>query len=109
VAQEVRQTIAHYRELQEIIALLGMEELSREDRVIVGRARRLIRFLTQPFLVTEAFTGRPGRTVEVAEVAAGCRALLDGRGDDMAEQAFYMVGDFDEAAARDATLKEAAR
>jgi F-type H+-transporting ATPase subunit beta len=109
VAQRVRKAIAHYRELQEVIALLGIEELSEEDRQIVARARRLLRFLTQPFVVTEAFTGRPGRTVPLAETLAGCRAILDGEGDGFAEAAFYMVGTFAEARAKhEAAQKEQA-
>jgi F-type H+-transporting ATPase subunit beta len=100
IAQSVRRTIARYRELQEVIALLGIEELSAEDRTAVGRARRLMRFLTQPFQVTEAFTGKPGRSVPLADTLAGCRAILDGAGDAMPESAFYMVGDFEEARAR---------
>ncbi|MFI4988853.1 MAG: F0F1 ATP synthase subunit beta, partial [Alphaproteobacteria bacterium] len=96
-AQEVRKAITHYRELQEIIALLGIEELSSEDRAAVKRARRLMRFLTQPFMVTVAFTGKPGRSVELAATLAGCRAILDGKADDWAESSLYMVGDLDEA------------
>jgi F-type H+/Na+-transporting ATPase subunit beta len=96
-AQEVRKTIAHYRELQEIIALLGIEELSAIDRTVVKRARRLMRFLTQPFMVTVAFTGKPGRAVDLAATIAGCRAILDGETDDWAEGSLYMVGDLDEA------------
>ncbi len=107
VAQAVRRAIAHYRELQEVIALLGIEELSAEDRTTVGRARRLIRFLTQPFQVTEAFTGHEGRTVPLAETLAGCRAILDGAGDAMPESAFYMIGAFAEAKSK-ATEKERA-
>lgn len=97
LAQEVRKTIAHYRDLQEIIALLGIEELSAADKTVVFRARRLLRFLTQPFLVTEAFTGMPGRSVDIRDTLLGCQAILDGRGDGLSEQAFYMVGAFDEA------------
>jgi F-type H+-transporting ATPase subunit beta len=100
LAARVRESIAHYRELQEVIALLGIEELSAEDRTIVARARRLQRFLTQPFMVTEAFTGRPGRTVALADTLAGCRAILDGEGDAWAESAFYMVGGLEEARAK---------
>jgi F-type H+-transporting ATPase subunit beta len=96
-AQRVRETIAHYRELQEVIALLGIEELSAEDRTIVGRARRLMRFLTQPFTVTEAFTGQRGCSVALKDTVGGCRAILDGRGDSWSEAAFYMVGTIDEA------------
>jgi len=97
IAQDVRKTIAHYRELREIIALLGIEELSTNDRTIVKRARRVMRFLTQPFMVTEAFTGKSGRTVELAATLKGCRAILDGEADDWAEGSLYMVGDLDEA------------
>lgn len=96
-AQDVRKTIAHYRELQEIIALLGIEELSAVDRTVVKRARRLMRFLTQPFMVTVAFTGKAGRAVELATTLAGCRAILDGVTDDWAEGSLYMVGDLEEA------------
>jgi len=101
IAQEVRRTIAHYRELQEIIALLGIEELSSADRATVKRARRLMRFLTQPFMVTVAFTGKPGRAVELDATLKGCRAILDGESDDWAEGSLYMVGDLDEARARE--------
>jgi len=96
-AQEVRRTIAHYRELQEVIALLGIEELSADDRIAVVRARHLMRFLTQPFMVTTAFTGKTGRTVELDATLAGCRAILDGEADGWAESSLYMVGDLDEA------------
>ena len=109
IAQDVRKTIAHYRELQEIIALLGIEELSAADRQVVKRARRLMRFLTQPFLVTVAFTGKPGRSVELEATLAGCRAILDGETDDWAESSLYMVGDLEEARLReDAARRDAA-
>ena len=101
IAQEVRKTIAHYRDLQEIIALLGIEELSAVDRQAVQRARRLMRFLTQPFMVTVAFTGKQGRTVEIADTLAGCRAILDGEADDWAESSLYMIGGLEEARARE--------
>jgi len=99
-AQAVRKTIAHYRDLQEIIALLGIEELSAADREAVTRARRLMRFLTQPFMVTVAFTGKQGRTVDLADTLAGCRAILDGETDDWAEGSLYMVGTLEEARER---------
>ncbi len=101
IADRVRRTIAHYRQLQEIIALLGIEELSAPDRTVVQRARRLLRFLTQPFFVTEAFTGRPGASVEIADVLHGCRAILDGEGDDWAEASFYMTGTLDDVRKRE--------
>lgn len=97
IADAVRRLIEHYRELQEIISLLGMDELSKTDRDAVGRARRLIRFLTQPFLVTSQFTGQQGTTVSMEETLEGCRAILDGKGDDWPEDAFYMIGALDEA------------
>ncbi len=100
VAQEVRKAIAHYRDLQEVIALLGIEELSAADRRIVKRARRLMRFLTQPFMVTVAFTGKPGRTVELEATLAGCEAILAGVADEWVESSLYMVGDFAEARAQ---------
>jgi F-type H+-transporting ATPase subunit beta len=101
VAQEVRKAIAHYRDLQEIIALLGIEELSADDRLIVRRARRLIRFLTQPLMVTEAFTGCKGCTINLATTVSGCQAILRGDGDDISEEAFYMIGSFEDAVAKD--------
>ncbi len=97
VAEEVRETIAHYRELQDIISLLGIEELSARDRLAVTRARRLLRFLTQPFTVTEAFTGTPGRSVPLGETLKGCRAILEGNCDSWAESSLYMVGAIAEA------------
>ena len=108
IAQEVRRTIAHYRDLQEIIALLGIEELSAVDRQAVKRARRLMRFLTQPFMVTVAFTGKEGRTVDIAETLAGCRAILDGEADDWAESSLYMIGGIAEARARERAYAKAA-
>ncbi len=102
IAEEVRETIAHYKELQDIISLLGIEELSTHDQLIVMRARRLQRFLTQPFSVTEAFTGKPGRSVPLAETLRGCRTILDGACDNWAEGSLYMVGTIDEARAKEA-------
>jgi F-type H+-transporting ATPase subunit beta len=107
IAQEVRKTIAHYRDLQEIIALLGMEELSAADRQAVKRARRLMRFLTQPFMVTVAFTGKQGRAVDISGTLAGCRAILDGEADDWAESSLYMIGGIDEARARERAAQAA--
>lgn len=101
IAEQVRETIAHYRELQDVIALLGIEELSARDRLIVGRARRLQRFLTQPFAVTEAFTGKAGRSVPLSETLKGCRAILDGASDHWAESSLYMIGTIDEARERE--------
>src|ERR1700732_2342755 len=90
----VRKTIGHYRALQEIIALLGIEELSSADRTAVKRSRRLMRFLTQPLMVTVAFTGKQGRSVELDTTLGGCRTILEGEADDWAESSLYMVGDY---------------
>jgi F-type H+-transporting ATPase subunit beta len=100
LAERARETIAHYRDLQDVIALLGVEELGAADRQIVARARRLLRFLTQPFAVTEAFTGTAGRSVPRADTLAGCKAILDGETDDWAESSLYMIGDLAEGRAR---------
>ncbi len=105
IAERVRETIAHYRELQDIISLLGLEELSAQDRLAVARARRLQRFLTQPFAVTEAFTGVSGRSVALSETLRGCRAILDGACDQWAESSLYMIGGIDEAEATEARLR----
>jgi F-type H+-transporting ATPase subunit beta len=88
--------------LRDIIALLGVEELSADDRKIVKRARRLQRFLSQPFTVTEAFIGTPGVSVSRADTLAGCKAILDGEADDWAESSLYMVGTLDDARAKEA-------
>src|SRR5271157_6010130 len=109
VATETRRAIEHYRELQDVIALLGMEELGAEDRKIVERARRLQRFLTQPFAVTEAFTGVPGCSVKVAETVAGCKAILDGECDDWRESSLYMVGGLKEAQEKEDAARKAER
>jgi F-type H+-transporting ATPase subunit beta len=102
IAQGVREAIAQYAGLRDIIALLGMEELGKDDRLVVGRARRLQRFLTQPFVVTEAFTGQPGRSVPLGDTLEGCGAILGGECDDWAESAFYMVGNLAEAKGKQA-------
>ena len=109
VATATREAIEHYRELQDVIALLGMEELGAEDRRIVERARRLQRFLTQPFAVTEAFTGVPGRSVKVADTVAGCKAILVGKCDNWRESSLYMVGDLDEARGKEDAARAAER
>ena len=97
LAESVREALARFKELQDIISLLGVEELGAQDRLTVTRARRLQRFLTQPFTVTEAFTGTPGRSVVLADTLAGCRAILDGECDSWSESSLYMVGTLDEA------------
>ena len=100
VARGVQQVLQRYTDLQDIIAILGIEELSDEDRQIVARARKIQRFLTQPFFVAEVFTGSPGRFVPIRETVRGFREILDGQHDDLPEQAFYMVGTIDEAVER---------
>jgi F-type H+-transporting ATPase subunit beta len=105
IAERVREALARFKDLQDIIALLGVEELSAGDRLMVKRARRLQRFLSQPFVVTEAFTGVPGRSVSRADTLAGCRAILDGATDDWAEASLYMVGTLAEARDKEAAGK----
>jgi F-type H+-transporting ATPase subunit beta len=100
IATQVRALLARYRELQDVVAILGMEELSEEDRLAVERARRLQRFLTQPFFASEPFTGMPGRYVALEETLRGFREILEGRHDTLPEQAFYMVGTINEAVAQ---------
>ena len=106
VAQSVRQVLQRYKDLQDVIAILGIEELSEEDQVTVGRALRIQRYLTQPFFVGEVFTGMPGRYVSVAETVRGCREILDGKHDDLPVQAFYMVGTIDEAVEKGKKMQE---
>ncbi|MDX1619134.1 MAG: F0F1 ATP synthase subunit beta [Balneolaceae bacterium] len=96
IAQEVKETLAHYDELKDIISMLGMEELSREDQQVVHRARRLERFFTQPFSVTEQFTGRKGKTVPLPEAIDGCERILNGEMDERPEQDLYMIGSLSE-------------
>src|SRR2546423_2956919 len=95
-ATEVQEVLQRYRELQDIIAILGIEELSDEDKVVVARARKIERFLSQPFFVAEVFTGRSGEFVSVEETVRGFREILDGEHDDLSEQAFYMKGTIDQ-------------
>lgn len=103
IAEQAREILARFKDLRDIIALLGVEELGSADRLIVRRARRLQRFLSQPFMVTEAFTGTPGRSVSRADTLAGCRAILDGEADDWAEGSLYMIGTIDEARRKEST------
>ncbi len=100
IANEVRALLARYQELQDVIAILGVEELSEADRTAVNRARRIQRFLTQPFFVSEPFTGITGRYVPLEETLRGFRAIVEGHCDHLPEQAFYMVGTLDEALER---------
>ena len=96
VARQTQQILQKYKDLQDIIAILGMDEISDEDKLVVARARRIQRFLSQPFNVAEAFTGRKGRYVPVAETVKGFREIIEGKHDDLPEAAFYMVGSIDE-------------
>lgn len=105
IGNDVRSAIEHYQELRDVIALLGVEELSSRERLIVERARRLQRFLTQPFSVTEALTGMPGRSVPIADTLAGCAAILSGDCDDWQESSLYMVGTLNEARDKESATK----
>jgi len=96
VAREVQRVLQRYKDLQDIIAILGIEELSEEDKLTVTRARRIQRFLSQPMFVTEVFTGRKGKYVPVDETVRGFAEILAGKYDDLPEQAFYMVGNIEE-------------
>jgi F-type H+-transporting ATPase subunit beta len=97
VAREVQETLQRYKDLQDIIAILGMDELSEDDKLTVARARKVQRFLSQPFHVAEQFTGNPGKYVELADTIRGFKEIVDGKHDDLPEQAFYMVGGIEEA------------
>ncbi len=105
IARKVQAILQKYKELQDIIAILGMDELSEDDKLIVNRARRIQRFLSQPFFVAEVFTGFPGRYVPLSETIRGFKEILEGKHDDLPEQAFYMVGTIDEAVEKAKSLK----
>jgi F-type H+-transporting ATPase subunit beta len=102
VARAVRQALAEYEDLKDIIAMLGLDQLSAEDRETVAQARRLERFLTQPFFTTEAFTGKAGQRLTIDETIEGCERILSGELSHLPESAFYMIGRIDEALERDA-------
>jgi len=104
-AETVKETLQRYKELQDIIAILGIDELSEEDRLTVARARKVERFLSQPFFVAEIFTGSPGKYVSLEETIKGFTMVLNGELDELPEQAFYLVGNIDEAMAKAETLK----
>merc|ERR1712022_88078 len=105
IAQDVKETLQRYKELQDIIAILGLDELSEEDRLVVARARKLERFLSQPFFVAEVFTGSPGKYVSLEATMKGFTMILAGELDDLPEQAFYLVGDIDEAIEKAESMK----
>jgi len=105
MAETVKETLQRYKELQDIIAILGIDELSEEDRLLVARARKVERFLSQPFFVAEIFTGSPGKYVSLEQTIKGFTMIFNGELDDLPEQAFYLVGNIDEAIAKAETLK----
>ena len=104
VARGVQSTLQKYKELRDIIAILGMDELSDEDKLTVMRARKIQRFLSQPFHVAEVFTGSPGKYVSLRDTISGFKAILSGEYDHLPEQAFYMVGGIEEAVEKAKTL-----
>jgi len=106
VARKVQGTLQRYKELRDIIAILGMDELSEEDKLIVARARKIQRFLSQPFFVAEVFTGSPGKYVALRETINGFKGIVEGEYDHLPEQAFYMVGTIDEAIEKSKNLKK---
>jgi len=105
-ARGVQVSLQKYKDLQDIIAILGMDELSEEDQIVVGRARKIQRYLSQPFTVAEVFTGMTGKFVKVADTVQGFKEILEGKHDDLNENSFYMVGTIEEAVAKDAQSKE---
>ena len=106
VARKVQETLQKYKSLQDIIAILGMDELSEEDKLVVDRARKIQRFLSQPFHVAEVFTGTPGVFVNLQDTIKGFDDLVNGKYDDVPEAAFYMVGTIDEALEKAAKMKD---
>lgn len=106
VARRVQAILQRYKELQDIIAILGMDELSEDDKLTVSRARKIQRFLSQPFFVAEAFTGSKGRYVKLADTIRGFQEIVDGKHDDLPEQAFYMVGTIEETVEKAKQLTE---
>jgi F-type H+-transporting ATPase subunit beta len=99
VARETQRVLQRYRDLQDIIAILGMDELSEEDKATVARARRLQRFMSQPFTVAEVFTGRKGKYVPIRDTVTSVREILEGKADDLPEQAFFLQGTIDDVRA----------
>jgi F-type H+-transporting ATPase subunit beta len=104
VARGVQAVLQRYKELQDIIAILGMDELSEDDKLTVQRARKIARFLSQPFTVAETFTGAPGKYVSLKDTIRGFKAIVEGEYDHLPEQAFYMVGGIEEAVEKAKTL-----
>ena len=108
VARQVQQTLQRYKDLQDIIAILGMDELSEDDKLTVQRARKIQKFLSQPFFVAETFTGSPGKYVEIKDTVRSFKEIVDGKCDDIPEQAFYMQGGLDDVRARYEQMKKEA-
>ncbi|MFH0931008.1 MAG: F0F1 ATP synthase subunit beta, partial [Candidatus Zixiibacteriota bacterium] len=109
IARAVQKILQRYKDLQDIIAILGMDELSEEDKVIVARARRIQRFLSQPFFVAEAFTGTEGRYVKLEDTIKGFKKIIQGELDSLPEQAFYMVGGIEEVYQKAEEIKKGLR
>ena len=107
-ARDVKQVLQRYKDLQDIIAILGIDELSEEDKLSVTRARKIQRFLSQPFFVAEQFTGLQGKYVAIADTVRGFQEIVDGKHDEVPEQAFYLVGTIEEALEKAETMKAAA-
>jgi F-type H+-transporting ATPase subunit beta len=107
VARSVKQILQRYKDLQDIIAILGIDELSEEDRITVARARKLQRFLSQPFFVAEQFTGFKGKYVTIADTIKGFKEIVDGKHDDIPERAFYMAGGIEDVLAAAEKMKQA--
>jgi F-type H+-transporting ATPase subunit beta len=108
VARAVQRTLQQYKDLQDIIAILGIDELSEDDKLTVARARKLQRFLSQPFFVAEQFTGIKGKYVPIAETVRGFKEITEGKYDDLPEQAFYLVGGIEEAVEKAKTMQQSA-
>jgi F-type H+-transporting ATPase subunit beta len=104
VARQVQEILQRYKDLQDIIAILGMDELSEDDKLTVARARKIQRFLSQPFFVAQQFTGNEGKYVKLPDTIRGFREIVEGKHDDLPEQAFYMVGGIEEAVEKAKTL-----
>jgi F-type H+/Na+-transporting ATPase subunit beta len=107
VARQVKQVLQRYKDLQDIIAILGIDELSEDDKLTVSRARKIQRFLSQPFFVAEQFTGLTGKYVQIAETIRGFKEIVEGKHDALPEQAFYLVGGIEEAVERAEQMKSA--
>jgi F-type H+-transporting ATPase subunit beta len=105
-AQDVKRVLQRYKDLQDIIAILGLDELSDEDKLVVSRARKIQKFFSQPFFVAAQFTGLEGKYVKLEDTVRGFRELVDGKHDDLPEQAFYMVGTIEEAIEKAKTIAQ---